>query len=91
MKCITRSRHQNRRIFWRKPANAAFYESHEMSDQCFAGPGCHTERSGRLREQFHPPRSEYVNNHPNCLHLWKPVGAEFSMPDSILVGIKEAA
>ena len=44
-----------------------------------------------LREQFHPPRSEYVNNHPNCLHLWKPVGAEFSMPDSILVGIKEAA
>ena len=23
-----------------------------MSDQCFAGPGCHTERSGMLREQF---------------------------------------
>ena len=21
--------------------------------------------------QFHPPRSEYVNNHPFCLHLWK--------------------
>ena len=41
--------------------------------------------------QFHPPRSEYVNMHPNCLHLWKQVDAEFSMPDSILVGIKEAA
>ena len=41
--------------------------------------------------QFHPPRSEYVNNHPNCLHLWRQAGAEFSMPDSILVGIKEAA
>ena len=26
-----------------------------MSDQCFAGPGCHTERSGRLREQFEGP------------------------------------
>ena len=21
--------------------------------------------------QFHPPRSEYVNNHPYCLHLWR--------------------
>lgn len=21
--------------------------------------------------QFHPPRSEYVNVHPNCLHLWR--------------------
>jgi hypothetical protein len=41
--------------------------------------------------QFHPPRSEYVNMHPNCLHLWREVGAEFRIPDSILVGIKEAA
>lgn len=22
--------------------------------------------------QFHPPRSEYINNHPYCLHLWRP-------------------
>ena len=22
--------------------------------------------------QFHPKRSEYVNNFPYCLHLWKP-------------------
>jgi len=22
--------------------------------------------------QFHPPQSKYVNNHPHCLHLWKP-------------------
>jgi hypothetical protein len=29
-----------------------------MSDQCFAGPGCHTERSGRLREQFEGPDPE---------------------------------
>ena len=24
--------------------------------------------------QYHPPRSEYVNNHQNCLHLWRPIG-----------------
>lgn len=22
--------------------------------------------------QFHPKKSEYVNLHPKCLHLWKP-------------------
>ena len=22
--------------------------------------------------QFHPPKSEYINNHPYCLHLWRP-------------------
>lgn len=36
--------------------------------------------------QFHPPESEYVNNHPYCLHLWKPIGIALPMPDSILVG-----
>ncbi len=38
--------------------------------------------------QFHPPESEYVNNHQFCLHLWKQVGAEFPLPPSILTGIK---
>ena len=41
--------------------------------------------------QYHPPRSQYVNNHPNCLHLWRPIGIELPMPDSLLVGIREAA
>jgi hypothetical protein len=40
--------------------------------------------------QFHPPASEYVNNHAGCLHLWKCVGESFPAPPSILVGIKEA-
>lgn len=22
--------------------------------------------------QYHPAKSEYVNNMPNCLHLWRP-------------------
>lgn len=41
--------------------------------------------------QFHPPKSEYVNNHPYCLHLWREVGKEIVAPDSIFVGVKEAA
>lgn len=38
--------------------------------------------------QFHPAETDYVNNHPFCLHLWRPVGGEFPKPDSILVGTK---
>lgn len=38
--------------------------------------------------QFHPPRSEYVNNHSGCLHLWKPVGIQFPLPSPDLVGVK---
>ena len=25
--------------------------------------------------QMHPPESDYVNNHPYCLHLWRKVGS----------------
>ena len=38
--------------------------------------------------QFHPPRSDYVNNHPFCLHLWKPAGGSLLLPPSILVGVR---
>jgi hypothetical protein len=39
--------------------------------------------------QYHPPRSEYVNNHEYTLHLWKWTKGEFPLPPSILVGVKE--
>ncbi len=38
--------------------------------------------------QFRPPRSEYVNLHPYCLHLWRPVDNHVRMPPSILVGYR---
>lgn len=38
--------------------------------------------------QYHPPKSEYVNNMPNCLHLWKPLFENMPMPPSILTGLK---
>jgi hypothetical protein len=39
--------------------------------------------------QFHPPKSEYVNNHPFCLHLWRAVDQHMRLPPSIMVGIKD--
>ena len=38
--------------------------------------------------QFHPPKSEYVNNHKHTLHLWRPINEALPCPNSILVGIK---
>lgn len=30
--------------------------------------------------EYHPPKSEYVNCHPNVLHLWRPIGIEVPRP-----------
>lgn len=38
--------------------------------------------------QYHPAKSNYINNHPHVLHLWRPVGKEIPTPPSILVGIQ---
>lgn len=39
--------------------------------------------------QFHPPKDEYINNMPNCLHLWKPQKETMPTPPAIMVGIKK--
>ena len=40
--------------------------------------------------QYHPPESEYVDNHPTCLHLWRPVDQEIPRPPPEMVGIMKA-
>lgn len=38
--------------------------------------------------QLHPVK-DYVNNHPYCLHLWRPFKEAIPLPPSILVGLPE--
>lgn len=41
--------------------------------------------------QYHPPKSEYVNNLKYCLHLWRPIekySGALPIPPSLFVGIK---
>lgn len=41
--------------------------------------------------QYHPPKNEYVNNIPYCLHIWKPIeqySGKLPIPPSLFVGVK---
>jgi len=38
--------------------------------------------------QVHPPKDMYVNNMPNCLHLWRCTYKDMILPPSVLVGIR---
>lgn len=38
--------------------------------------------------QYHPAQSEYVNNHPYCLHLWRCQLCAMPTPPSWMVGVK---
>jgi hypothetical protein len=38
--------------------------------------------------QFHPPKSEYVNLHSGCLHLWQSLTEKQPTPPSVFVGPK---
>jgi len=38
--------------------------------------------------QLHPARSEYVNNHEFCLHLWRPKEQTIPAPPARLVGTR---
>ena len=38
--------------------------------------------------QLHPPRSNWVNNHDYCLHLWRPMDGNIPLPPSVAVGYK---
>jgi hypothetical protein len=36
--------------------------------------------------QIHPPKSQYVNVHPGCLHLWRPIGVTLPSPPTWMIG-----
>lgn len=43
-------------------------------------------RSDETVMQIHPHADDYVNDHPYCLHLWRPING-FDTPPPILVGV----
>lgn len=41
---------------------------------------------GETAMQLHVPHSEHVNDHPYCLHIWRPHNAAIPKPPAIFVG-----
>lgn len=39
--------------------------------------------------QLHVPESRWINNHPHCLHLWRPLEAAIPLPPDETVGDKK--
>jgi hypothetical protein len=37
--------------------------------------------------QLHPPQSVWINNHPYCLHLWRPLKSQIPLPPPETVGV----
>ena len=35
--------------------------------------------------QFHPAKSDYVNRHKGCLHMWRKIGAVVELPPKFMV------
>lgn len=35
--------------------------------------------------QYHPPKTEYVNNNPYALHMWRPIKLKIPLPPKELV------
>lgn len=46
-------------------------------------------RDDEVVVQYHPAKSEYVNNMPNCLHLWRPLNEVMPTPPTIMIGMKK--
>lgn len=39
--------------------------------------------------QYHPSKEAYVNNHPYCLHLWRPLEKDLPTPPTFMIGYLE--
>jgi hypothetical protein len=71
---------------WEHVSVSAKKRTPTWEEMCFVKDAFWSEEE--IVFQLHPKRSEYVNNHPNVLHLWRNVGQDPPLPPSILVGIK---
>lgn len=69
-------------------------QGERMSRVPFWSEMCHVKRlfwnDDEVVVQYHPAESQYVNNHPDVLHLWRHRTLEFPMPPLELIGIPNA-
>lgn len=60
-----------------------FYKTPSWDQMCYIKDLFWEENETVL--QFHPKKSDYVNHHPNILHLWKRIGTDHDLPPTFTV------
>lgn len=48
-------------------------------------------RDDECAMQLHVPAADHINNHPFCLHLWRPHSVEIPRPPSEMVGLPDVS
>lgn len=73
---------------WEHASVAPFRKSYTPTwdDMCFLKNLIWSEEEAVI--QIHSPKSEYVNNLSNCLHLWRCTYKDMVLPPSCFVGIR---
>lgn len=74
-------------MFWEHVSVSKTHKCPTWEEMCFVKSLFWDEEDTVV--QYHPSKSEYVNNHSTCLHLWRPTLQTIVTPPSWMIGIKK--
>lgn len=73
-------------IPWEHVSVSTRHRCPDWSEMCFVKDLFWSEEEAVM--QLHPPKSTWINNHPYCLHLWRPLDGNIPLPPGVAVGLK---
>ena len=85
LRIIASSGDPENEVYWEHVSVSLFNRTPNWTEMCFVKALFWDDEEPVM--QLHPPKSTWINQHPYCLHLWRPIGAEIPLPPSILVGM----
>lgn len=72
---------------WEHVSVSTAYRCPTWAEMCWVKDACFDDEEVVM--QLHPAKSEYVNFHPYCLHLWRPIHHDIATPPSAYVGPRD--
>lgn len=88
-----------RKRYWCKFTSALGWEHVAVSPQPQRGKTAEWDVMCKIKDifweeeecciEYHPRKSQYVNNNETCLHIWKPLNIELPEPPTILLGFQD--
>jgi hypothetical protein len=85
LKIIASSGNADEGIFWEHVSVSLENRNPNWDEMCFVKDLFWDAEEVVM--QLHPAKSRYINQHPHCLHLWKPTQTEIPLPPEITVDL----